>query len=75
MSLFKLDLNVEEEYKELLTDVIKYSSILIIAYIMQNMSSKLDFMNEDFFDAATYIMIGVITYHLVIKKIIVISPT
>ena len=73
MALFKLDWNIEDEYKEMLRDIFKYLTVIFVAYTTHDFSSNKDFMSESFFDIVVYLLLGLIAYHLVVKKAIVFS--
>lgn len=72
MSLFTIDWGIEPEYKEMLSDILKYLTIIFVAYTSHDFSSKNNFMTESFFDIVIYLLIGLIAYHLIIKKAIII---
>jgi len=70
MSLFKFDWDIDSEYKEMLTSILKFLTVVCVAYTIQGFSSKNLFMNENVFDIVIYLLLGLISYHLVVNKAI-----
>lgn len=70
MALFTLDLEIANEYKNMLRDILKTLTILVVAYIIQSSSSNKHFLADDFFDIMIYLFIGIVCYHLIVNKII-----
>jgi len=70
MALFTLDLDIQEEYKNMLKDILKMLSILIVSVILQTASSNKNFLSEDIFDIIMYVLIGLMFFHLVLQKIV-----
>lgn len=71
-SIFKI--NVNDEYKPLLEDIVKVFVILTITDIlnfMANNSKKALLFGNNYWDLLLFLLVGVCTYWLVFKKIIV----
>ena len=69
MPLIKLDWNMKKEYKILINDIVKFLSIILIAFYIQQNSSNEEFFNEKIFDIIVYLLVGYLGYNLVIKKL------
>jgi hypothetical protein len=80
MSLFTIDLDINEEYKKLIKEVYKIFVILIVFQILVNYSElpkdiisqslSGSLLNDNFMTLVLFIIIGLLAYHLVFKKII-----
>ncbi len=70
MALFNLNLEIEDEYKHMLRDILKTLSILVVAYIIQSSSSNKNFLADDFFDIIIYLFIGIMSFHMIFNKVI-----
>ena len=71
-SIFKI--NVNDEYKPLLEDIIKVFVILTVTDIlnfMANNSKKNMLFGNNYWDLLLFLLVGVCAYWLVFKKIIV----
>ena len=83
MCLFTIDLDIDEEYKKLIKEVYKIFVVLIVFQILVNyadlpkdiinqaLSGSL--LNDNFMTLVLFIIIGLLAYHLVFKKIITIK--
>ena len=74
-SLIQLDLNIDKEYIPVINDVIRMMIIQIVAQVLFVMSSKTkeSFFNEVFIQTLSFIVIVVLIYWLIIRKLIVIQ--
>lgn len=70
---FKLQYKVEKEYKTLYNELIKFATILIVLNLLMFLSNPSDnvFMGTTFVKFMICIILGLVTYWLVISKIIV----
>ena len=80
MSLFNLYLNVSDEYKKMLNEIIKYLSILVLFHWLMSTTYNKDvsiftgdFLNTNFLNIIFFILISLMFHYLVIKKILVIK--
>lgn len=83
MSLFTIDLDIDEEYKKLIKEVYKIFVVLIVFQILINYSElpkdiisqalSGSLLNDNFMTLVLFIIIGLLAYHLVFKKIITIK--
>lgn len=64
--------NVGEEYVPLLNDVLRMVTLQIIIQLMLSLrdNEEYPFFSQNFFELLFYIVLGLMTYWLVIKKII-----
>ena len=69
---FKQILNVqfENEYKDMLEDLLKYITLVTILNCMFYLKTKLNFFNGLYVDVLLFLSVSICAYHLVIKKII-----
>jgi hypothetical protein len=72
-ALIQFDLNIDKEYIPVINDVLRMMAIQIVAQILFVMSSKTKekFFNEVFVQTLFFIVIGVLAYWLIIRKLIV----
>ena len=70
---FKLEYKVDDDYKNLYNDLIKFVTILIVLNLLMFMSNPNQnvFMGSTYLKLMIYIILGLTTYWLVISKIIV----
>lgn len=63
----------DTEYKNLYNDLIKYSTILIVVNLLMFISNPKThkFMGKTYIQFTTFIMMGFVTYWLVISKLII----
>ena len=66
------ELEIDGEYKNVVEDIIKYSTIFFVINILVYLSypSK-SLLNKTFCDVYSFLVIGILAYHLIIKKILV----
>jgi len=73
MSIFFNQFKIDEEYYPMINDLIKYSVIFIVVnflmYFSNSKSNKL--LSESYIKFMTFVLLGVMTYWLVIKRIFV----
>lgn len=81
MTIITFYLNSDEEYKSLLNDLIKYGTIFITFHILMHLqySGKNvpaswgltgNYFNDDFINIFVFILLGLLTYNLIMKKVI-----
>ena len=71
LNLQKLfNINLNEEYKILINDLVKYITIVTILNCMFFLRTKIKFLNMIYIDMLSFIIVSICGYHLVIKKII-----
>jgi hypothetical protein len=70
-TLFNID-NLDPEYKDLYNDIVKFSTILVVVNLFMFLSnpSRNTFLGGNYIKFMTFIIMGIITYWLVISKII-----
>lgn len=70
---FKLQYRVEKEYKTLYNELIKFVTILVVLNLLMFLSNPSEnvFMGTTFVKFMVCIILGLVTYWLVISKIIV----
>ena len=82
MSLLTINLNLKPEYKELLDDFIKFSSILLILHVLLSISNGKnptdlgligELFNDDITTIFIYLVISFYIYHMIVKKLITIT--
>ncbi len=70
-SIFDVDLQLSNEYAELIEELSKFSVIVIFYHLVGNFSRGLGLMiSDDAVDALVLILLGVCFYHLIFKKLI-----
>ena len=64
--------NIGEEYVPLLNDVLRMVTLQIIIQLMLSLrdNEEYPFFSQNFFELLFYIVLGLMTYWLIIKKII-----
>tara|TARA_Y200000002_G_C22681525_1_gene664276 strand:+ start:472 stop:696 length:225 start_codon:yes stop_codon:yes gene_type:complete len=70
---FKLQYRVEKEYRTLYNELIKFITILVVLNLLMFLSNPSEnvFMGTTFVKFMVCIILGLVTYWLVISKIIV----
>ena len=80
MCLFIIDLDIDEEYKKIIKEIYKIFVVLIVFQMLvhysslpkdiinQSLSGSL--LNDNFMTLVLFILIGLLAYHLVFKKIV-----
>tara|TARA_Y100000589_G_scaffold331978_1_gene388359 strand:+ start:1484 stop:1714 length:231 start_codon:yes stop_codon:yes gene_type:complete len=74
-SLFELNLDIDKEYVPMINDVIRMAVIQIVAQMLFyfNDPKKNPLWSLTFAQTLIYILIGVISYWLIMRKIIIIN--
>jgi hypothetical protein len=80
MTLLIINLDIEEKYKTIIRDVFKVTVIILILHYLlcsskltlENLINK-TFMNNNFIEVYLYIMISLLSYHLIVTEIIQIA--
>jgi len=69
---YNLKYKVEEEYKDLVNDIIKFVTILIVLNLLMFISNPTEnvFLGNTYLKLIIYIILGLTTYWLVISKVI-----
>jgi hypothetical protein len=69
---YNLKYKVEEEYKDLVNDIIKFVTILIVLNLLMFISNPIEnvFLGNTYLKLIIYIILGLTTYWLVISKVI-----
>ena len=74
--LIKIPLNINSEYKEMVDDIIRMTCIQIITQFLFCMSNpSVSFINSIFIKTLIFIILSIIIYWVIIKKIIIIEYT
>lgn len=65
-------INNNTEYFNLYNDLLKYSTILLVVNLLMFLTNPLNnkFLGKTYLQFMTYILLGIITYWLVISKLI-----
>jgi len=73
-SLVQFNLNINKDYIPLINDLIRMAVIQVVAQILFVTSSQgqESFFNEMFLQTLFYILLGVLVYWLIIRKIFII---
>tara|TARA_B100001741_G_scaffold297408_1_gene282106 strand:+ start:570 stop:797 length:228 start_codon:yes stop_codon:yes gene_type:complete len=73
MNDFKLEYNINDEYKQLYNDLVKFITILVVLNLIMYISnpSQNVLLGSNYIKLMTSIVLGITTYWLVISKIIV----
>ena len=71
-NFLNLNLNIEEEYKPMLNDLIKMFTILVVVNVLMYISnpSQNKLLGESYIQLLIFILLGVCTYWLVINKLV-----
>jgi hypothetical protein len=76
-TLFDLDVssNIGEEYIPLMDDVTRMITLQVIIQLMLSLrdSNEYPFFSQQFFELLFYIVLGLMTYWLIIRKVLKIS--
>lgn len=74
-SLIQLDLNIDKEYIPVINDVLRMVVIQVVAQMLFVMASKDNerFFSEIFLQTLFFIVMGVLAYWLIVRKILVIQ--
>ncbi len=70
---YKLEYNVDDEYKQLYNDLVKFITILVVLNLLMYMSNPTQnvLLGTNYIKLMISIILGLATYWLVISKIIV----
>ena len=69
-SLFKVNLEESKEYKPLLDDIIRFSTIQIVTHIFICLTkAEADLFDPNFFQTLFFLIISIVVYWLIIKKV------
>jgi|TARA_B100000925_G_scaffold290108_1_gene274550 hypothetical protein len=73
MNDFKLEYNIDDEYKQLYNDLVKFVTILVVLNLIMYISNPTQnvLLGSNYIKLMTSIVLGITTYWLVISKIIV----
>jgi hypothetical protein len=71
----KFEYSISDEYKELVRDIIKFSTILIVLNLLMFLTNPADntFLGQAFVTFMIYIILGIVTYWLVVSKVILLD--
>ena len=74
-SLFKFDLNLNKEYIPLINDLIRMAVIQVMSQVLFTVTSpaKNPFFSGDFFQTLVYILLGIVVYWVIVRKIFIIN--
>lgn len=74
-SLFRFNLNIDKEYIPMINDIIRLSVIQLVAQLLFFMTnpSKNPLFSDIFIQTLFYLLIGIVVYWLIIRKIIIIN--
>lgn len=77
MSIFRLHLNLPVEYIPMINDIARVAIIQIVAQIMFYVANPIEnpFWSIPFLQTIFFLLIGVLTYWLVIRKIVTFEPS
>jgi len=70
---YKLEYNVDDEYKQLYNDLVKFITILVVLNLLMYMSNPTQnvLLGTNYIKLMISIILGLATYWLVISKIII----
>lgn len=71
MALFKIELDLEQNYKDLITEVLKVLTVFAVVYLMNSYSSNKSIFESEPTDFLVYYGLGVLFYYLVIKQVVI----
>ena len=71
-SIYKFDLDIDKEYIPAINDIIRMFIIQLVVNIMFYVSNPKEnaLLNETFLETLLYILLGVMTYWLIIRKLV-----
>ena len=75
MALINLDLNILDNYKLLIKDILKYLTIIIVFHYLV-ISTKIKdpfkngFLNDSFISLLIFLILGILFYYLIIEELI-----
>ena len=64
--------NLDDEYKNIVKDVLKITTVLVVFNIFMFLSNPSEFvlLGSNYIEFVVYILLGLLTYSLVVSKII-----
>jgi len=69
-SLFKVSLDDNKEYKPLIEDIIRFSTIQIVTHIFICITNfEADLFDPNFFQTLFFLVVSIVVYWLIVKKI------
>jgi hypothetical protein len=70
---YKLEYNVDDEYKQLYNDLVKFITILVVLNLLMYMSNPTQnvLLGTNYIKLMISVILGLATYWLVISKIII----
>ena len=74
-SLWQINLNINKEYLPMIEDLYRMAIIQIVAQILYYCSNPSNnyLFDETFIQTFSFILIGIISYWLILKKIVIFS--
>jgi hypothetical protein len=68
----KAEINIPDEYKELARDLVKFTTILLVLNLLMFLANPNEnsFLGDAFIRFSIFILLGIVTYWLVISKLI-----
>ena len=72
-SVLKFDINLFDEYKDLVEDLVKYITIYVVYNFMYSYVNDNEMLSNELIMNIIYMSIVIIFYNLVIRKIIKLS--
>lgn len=75
-SLFNLSLGLDQEYEVWMNDLIKFSTMIIVAHLMGLYMVNGNFsgaFNKEVLNKVAGVLVGLSAYYLVVKKIVKVS--
>jgi hypothetical protein len=71
MSLFEIHTGLNDEYRPMINDIIKFTTFLVIAEIARNYVMKLPLISIQYIVLTViFTIVGLATYYLVINKLV-----
>lgn len=75
MALFNFDLNILDNYKLLIKDILKYLTIFVVFHYLVTSTKiknpfKNGFLNDSFISLLIYLVLGILFYYLIIEELI-----
>jgi len=74
-SLFRFNLNIDKEYIPMINDIIRLTVIQLVAQLLFFMTNptRNPLFSDIFIQTLFYLLIGIVVYWLIIRKIIIIN--
>lgn len=81
MAIITLNLDLSEDHKQLVRELLKYTTILLVVHVLmyleyngKNVQKACgfsgSFFNDDFINIFVFVLLGLLSYHLILKNII-----